>query len=169
MTLNMEKQVCPDRSQWPALCSRGASDDAQVEQGVRDILNAVRTRGDEALLAFAERFDKVSLPQGLKVTPEEIREAQALVPAALQDAIRKAWDNIRRFHEAQRSAPVRVETAPGVVCWQKAVPIRRVGLYVPGWRFRPGWPAVRISCCARRPDRTDASIRPSSSRRRFVA
>lgn len=134
MTLNMEKQVCPDRSQWPALCSRGASDDAQVEQGVRDILNAVRTRGDEALLAFAERFDKVSLPQGLKVTPEEIREAQALVPAALQDAIRKAWDNIRRFHEAQRSAPVRVETAPGVVCWQKAVPIRRVGLYVPGGR-----------------------------------
>ncbi|MBQ9819745.1 MAG: histidinol dehydrogenase [Bacteroidales bacterium] len=130
----MTKQVCPDRAQWPALCSRGASDDGQVEQGVRDILEAVRTRGDEALVAFAERFDNVTLPQGLKVTPEEIREAQELVPAALQDAIRQARDNIRRFHEAQRSAPVRVETAPGVVCCQKAVPIRRVGLYVPGGR-----------------------------------
>ncbi len=132
--LNMTTQVCPDRAQWPALCSRGASDDGQVEQGVRDILEAVRTRGDEALVAFAERFDNVTLPQGLKVTPEEIREAQEQVPAALQDAIRQARDNIRRFHEAQRSAPVRVETAPGVVCFQKAVPIRRVGLYVPGGR-----------------------------------
>ena len=122
----------PHRSFWKQLCSRPDSEKEDIGNAVTEILETVRTKGDQALLDYEKRFDGVSLSEGFKVTPEEISEAETLVGESLKDAIRTAYGNIRRFHEAQIPSPVRVETSPGVVCIQKAVPINRVGLYVPG-------------------------------------
>ena len=98
---------------------------------VRDIIRAVRAEGDKAVLRYEEQFDKVRL-ESLEVTPQEFDEAEALVSGELKEAIRLAAENIGTFHAAQRFEPRKVETQPGVTCWQKAVPIERVGLYVPG-------------------------------------
>ncbi len=132
--MNIPVYIEPERQSWAALCSRAASDDSDIEQAVREILETVRTGGDRALLDYALRFDKADLSGGLRVTEEEFREAEASVPGPLAEAIRTAYADIRCFHEAQRPGTIRVETAPGVVCVQKAVPIRRVGLYIPGGR-----------------------------------
>ncbi|SNC63124.1 histidinol dehydrogenase [Hymenobacter gelipurpurascens] len=122
----------PDQSQWAALQQRAAAQQAQeVEQRVLGIFQDVRQRGDVALRDYAQQFDGVQL-QDLRVTPEEIAAAAAQVPAELQTAIRQAHANILRFHEAQRPHEERVETMPGVLCWRRAVPVQRVGLYIPG-------------------------------------
>lgn len=122
----------PDLSQWAALQQRAAAQEAQdVEQRVLGIFQDVRQRGDAALRDYAQQFDGVQL-QNLRVTPEEIASAVALVPAELQTAIRQAHANILRFHEMQRPQEERVETMPGVLCWRRAVPVQRVGLYIPG-------------------------------------
>ena len=98
---------------------------------VQGVLDAVRREGDAALRRYEEQFDKVKLDR-LIVSEEEIEEACRAVPEELQAAIRSAAANIRTFHASQRFAGQKVETAPGVTCWQKAVPIEKVGLYVPG-------------------------------------
>ena len=98
---------------------------------VRTILDRVKTEGDRAVLAYEEQFDKVKL-SALAVTEEEMREAETLISEELKNAIRLAKQNIETFHAAQRFTGKRVETLPGVTCWQKAVPIERVGLYIPG-------------------------------------
>ena len=98
---------------------------------VSEVLARIKAEGDRAVMDYEERFDKVRLQQ-LAVTPEEMDEAEALVGDDLKQAIGLALKNIRAFHEAQRFEGVRVETAPGVSCWQKAVAIDKVGLYVPG-------------------------------------
>lgn len=98
---------------------------------VRDIIRTVRAEGDKAVLRYEEQFDKVQL-ETLEVTPQEFDEAETLVSQELKDAISLAARNIEAFHAAQRFEPIEVETQPGVTCWQKSVPIERVGLYVPG-------------------------------------
>lgn len=98
---------------------------------VRDIIRTVRAEGDKAALRYEEQFDKVQL-ETLEVTPQEFDEAETLVSQELKDAISLAARNIEAFHAAQRFEPIEVETQPGVTCWQKSVPIERVGLYVPG-------------------------------------
>ena len=123
----------PPRQEWEALCRRNTPADAEIEAAVGQIIENVRSRGDEALLEYAGRFDGYSggCPE---LTPDEIEEACSRVSAGVADAIRKAAANIEAFHRAQLPPPVEVETAPGVRCLQKAVPIRRVGLYIPGGR-----------------------------------
>ena len=98
---------------------------------VNTVLTDVRTRGDRAVLDYEEKFDRVSL-SSLQVTEAEMEAAEQLVPEELKDALRQAERNIATFHEAQRFQGKKIETAPGVVCWQKAVPIEKVGLYIPG-------------------------------------
>ena len=127
----MEIFTEPGRADWPAIMNRARKDDAAIESTVRDILTAVRTGGDEAIRDLSLRIDGVA-PASLEADPRERAAAADAVPEALQAAIRTAAANIRTFHEAQRTAPVRVDTAPGVVCTQRSVPIRTVGLYVPG-------------------------------------
>jgi histidinol dehydrogenase len=95
------------------------------------VLSDVRQRGDEAVRDYEERFDHVRL-SSLAVTEAEMDEAETLVSPELKDAIQMAHHNIYVFHEAQRFREVRVETQPGVDCWQKSVPIEKVGLYIPG-------------------------------------
>lgn len=122
----------PTREQWAELVRRPAFDVTRLFDVVRPIMEAVREQGDEALRAYGFRFDKVEL-SALEVSPAEMEEASALVPPALKEAIARAYRNVYSFHHMQLSEPSRrLETAPGVLCEQRTLPIWRVGLYVPG-------------------------------------
>jgi histidinol dehydrogenase len=98
---------------------------------VADVLKNIRENGDKAVKEYEEKFDHASL-ETLAVTAEEIESALKEVPAELLDSLRLAHKNIETFHKAQQFVGEKVETAPGVTCWQKSVPIERVGLYIPG-------------------------------------
>ena len=121
----------PERAEWSVLLERPHADLTALQSAVNEILSCVKARGDAAVLEFEKRFDHVSL-SSLQVSSEEMDEAEALVPEALKEALSLAERNIATFHASQRFEGRRVQTSPGVVCWQKAVPIERVGLYVPG-------------------------------------
>jgi histidinol dehydrogenase len=111
--------------QRPAL-----ADAARVSAATRDIVERVRREGDAALLAFTQQFDGARLP-ALAVTAAEFAAAEGALTGEQHAAIERAIDNVRRFHAAQASLPLRVETSPGVICERFSVPIRAVGLYVP--------------------------------------
>ena len=121
----------PDKSQWDELLKRPVLDTENLFGTVRGILNRVRAEGDRAVLACEAQFDHVELTS-LVVTEAEMDEAETLVSEELKEAIRMARQNIETFHAAQRFTGVPVQTQPGVTCWQKAVPIEKVGLYIPG-------------------------------------
>lgn len=127
----MEIVKYPSREQWPPLLERPALDVTALFDTVRTVLEDVRAGGDVAVKRYEEKFDKVTLPS-LLVTEEEMEEAGKLIPGDLKQAIRTAKAHIEKFHASQRFAGRKIETAPGVVCWQKAVAIERVGLYIPG-------------------------------------
>ena len=123
----------PPRAQWKALTRRKAIDYEGIRPRVRAILDAVRETGDEALAQLAAEIDGIDLKAcGLPVRPEEFDAACRQVTPQVQEAIRSARRNIEAFHRAQMPREIRVETAPGVVCIQRPVPIGRVGLYIPG-------------------------------------
>lgn len=128
----MQRYINPDRSVWPQITARARkAQDGKVTQIVSDILSRVRTEGDKALVGLAKEIDGVDL-DAIEVSAAEKAEAAALVPESLRNAIAEAAENIRKFHLAQLHEDVVCETAPGVKCYQKAVPIHRVGLYIPG-------------------------------------
>ena len=113
---------------------RGTVDNYRCSYCIQDadgVLADIRKRGDAAVKEYELKFDKVELAS-LAVTADEIKEAEALVDNELKSAIIKAKDNIAKFHAAQDQALPSVETMPGVKCWQKAKPIEKVGLYIPG-------------------------------------
>ncbi len=121
----------PAPAQWPEVLKRPGMSVENLFGTVRAILNKVKAEGDRAVLAYEEQFDHVKL-SALAVTEAEMQEAESLVDEDLKAAIRLAKQNIEAFHAAQRFEGCRVETQPGVTCWQKAVPIEKVGLYIPG-------------------------------------
>ena len=123
----------PPRYQWDALCVRNIPDDSAIEKSVEEIIDNVRQNGDAALLEYARKFDHFN-GSSLVLSDEEISAAAEKVSPEVADAIRKAAANIEAFHKAQLPQPVEVETVPGVRCLQRAVPIERVGLYIPGGR-----------------------------------
>lgn len=130
----MEIVISPSRSEWDALTARNIpADDPQVTAAVEQIVTGVRTGGDAALRDYALRFDGAAL-DSLEVSGEEMAEALSRVSPEVASAIEAAARNIETFHRAQLPAPVEVETIPGVRCVQRAVPIQRVGLYIPGGR-----------------------------------
>ena len=106
-------------------------DVSQLNSIVEGVLRDVKENGDKAVMAYEEKFDKVSLSQ-LAVTPEEMAEAEKLVDQELMDALVLAHENIEKFHASQQFEGKKVETAKGVTCWQKSVAIEKVGLYIPG-------------------------------------
>lgn len=126
----------PPRIEWPKLISRAAESDSDIDASVRATLEYVRTQGDKAVLDLESRYDNIVFTsvEALKVSDKEIAEVTASVSPELKAAIAQAYSNIRKFHSAQMPQTVKVETSPGVVCYQKAVPLRRVGLYIPGGR-----------------------------------
>ena len=121
----------PEKSEWEKIVERPRLDVSQLNQTVASVLADVRQRGDEAVKGYELKFDHVDLPT-LEVTKEEIDEAEQTVSEALKAAIRLAHDNIKTFHESQRFRSKKVETQPGVTCWQKSIAIEKVGLYIPG-------------------------------------
>ena len=121
----------PRREEWEQLLKRPQRNLDELRQTVQTVLDDVRSHGDEAVKRYEQQFDHVQL-DSLQVTQTEMDEAEQLVSSELKDALQLAHDNIQRFHAAQRFEGKKVETQPGVVCWQKAVPIERVGLYIPG-------------------------------------
>ncbi len=127
----MKKYINPSPDAWAKILERPLLDTRQLESVVEDILEEVKSRGEEALLEMTLRFDKVSL-QNIQVTPKEIQDAADEISEELKNAIQLAYENIKRFHEAQIQEPPVIETMPGVRCWQKNVGIDKVGLYIPG-------------------------------------
>ena len=128
----MKRYFDPDMALWPGLTERVTSDDAVIEARVQAILERVGNDGDKALAELAYEIDKVDLSAGIEVTAEEMEQAAREVSDELKSSIAAACDNISAFHSAQSFSPIEVQTAPGVKCIQKAVPIQKVGLYVPG-------------------------------------
>ncbi len=113
------------------LLRRPSAGNASVSEAVEAIINDVRTRGDAALFDYARRFDGSDL-DSLFVSPAEIEESESLVSPALKAALINARDNIEAFHKAEMPEGESLETAPGVRCWRRIVPVPRVGLYIPG-------------------------------------
>jgi histidinol dehydrogenase len=127
----MEIFKYPVREEWTKLTTRGVSNQQGVIDKVRPILEAVRKNKDNALKEFTSRFDGVEI-ESFRVTEEEIRQGCMNVKSNLKGAINEAVINIRKFHESQKQPVKKVETSPGVVCWQRSTPIETVGLYIPG-------------------------------------
>lgn len=125
--------VNPPRSEWENICRRNTPDDVEIESAVASIIDKVRVDGDAALLEYARKFDRYGGAE-LLVDEETVNKTARNVSPDVAEAIKKAAANIRAFHEAQMPAPVEVVTSPGVRCVQRAVPIERVGLYIPGGR-----------------------------------
>ncbi len=125
--------VNPPCSDWKSLCERNIPDDNDIEKSVLEIIRRVRESGDSALFDYAARFDHYNGSE-LEVSEDEICAGASKVRPEVAEAIRKAADNISRFHEAQKPVAVEIETTPGVICSQRAVPLQRVGLYIPGGR-----------------------------------
>ena len=121
----------PDKSQWQEILKRPVMNTENLFDTVRSVIDRVKEEGDRAVRDYEEKFDKVVLAS-LAVSEEEQQEAENLVSEDLKAAIRLAKQNIETFHAAQRFEGKKVQTQPGVTCWQKAVAIEKVGLYIPG-------------------------------------
>lgn len=121
----------PAKEGWDALVERPHLDLTQLNATVTSVLEDVKANGDAAVKRYEEKFDHVSL-ESLSVTEAEIAEAMDNISQELKESLELAHHNIAVFHEAQKFEGQRIETAPGVTCWQKSIPIEKVGLYIPG-------------------------------------
>lgn len=127
----MKKIIYPERKNWADILQRPVLNTQTLRDTVCEVLDRVRLEGDKAVMEYEERFDKVKL-ESLVVTEIEMKEAEKLVPIELKVAILLAQRNIYTFHKKQKFETKKVETMEGVTCWQKAVGIEKVGLYIPG-------------------------------------
>lgn len=121
----------PHISDYQEICRRPRIDTTTLNGVVNEVLSDIRQRGDDAVKAYELKFDHVELKE-LRVTESEIEEAYRTIDCELRDAIQLAHDNIKAFHESQIYEGKKIETSPGVCCWQKSVAIEKVGLYIPG-------------------------------------
>lgn len=121
----------PEKNEWKKLLKRPALNYDMLRDTVNTVLAKVRAEGDKAVIEYEEKFDKVQL-SSLAVSEEEFNEAEKEVSIELKAAILLAWKNIHTFHSSQQFTGKKVDTLDGVTCWQKAVPIQKVGLYIPG-------------------------------------
>ncbi len=121
----------PAKSEWKAIVERPHMDLSKLNETVSSVLKDIRDNDDEAVKRYEEKFDHASL-SSLAVTPKEIEEAMHLISSELKDSLEMAHHNIAVFHEAQKFEGKRIETCKGVTCWQKSIPIEKVGLYIPG-------------------------------------
>ena len=121
----------PAKEEWSEIVKRPHLDVSQLNATVQGVLDDVKNHGDEAVKRYEEKFDHAHL-DSLAVTDAEIEEAEKMVSQELKDALHLAHHNIAAFHYSQKFDGVKVETCPGVTCWQKSVAIEKVGLYIPG-------------------------------------
>ena len=127
----MEEYIYPLQSEWDKLIERPTASYDDLEDLVSNIFEQIKTRGDDAIFEYTNEFDKVQIHK-LQVDKKEILDGVNNVPKDLKNAIQKAKKNIEKFHKAQITKTVKVETQHGVNCWQKKQPIEKVGLYIPG-------------------------------------
>ena len=127
----MEKIYYPNRKEWKDILSRPTIDVTTLYNVVSEVAEKIEKEGDSAVREYEERFDKVKLGS-LAVSKEEMDEAGSLISSELKESIVAAYNNIKKFHEAQKFQGKKIETMPGVECWQKSVGIEKVGLYIPG-------------------------------------
>ena len=127
----MNKIYNPQPQNWSELLKRPTQTFTDVEETVKQIFKEVQEKGDTAVAKYTNLFDGIKV-QNILVTYEEIEKAKKEVSAELQQAIELAKDNIYKFHFAQKTGKIEVETTEGVSCWQEKRPIKKVGLYIPG-------------------------------------
>ena len=127
----MEKFYNPAKSEWAKILKRPTQTIEDIEETVNQVFSEVRTKGDTAVSKYTELFDGINLLQ-TKITQEEVTTAAAKVSNELKDAIKLAKSNIEKFHAAQKTDRIEVETTNGVKCWQEKRAIQKVGLYIPG-------------------------------------
>ncbi len=128
----MEIYENPDPEELERLLARPDSKAAAQEASVAEVLDQVRKGGDRAVQRYTHFFDGVQL-ENTRVPQEEMEEAQKALPQDLKEAIERSAANIRSFHQANGPKDGEVmETTPGVDCWERRVPIDKVGLYIPG-------------------------------------
>lgn len=127
----MEEYIYPLQSEWDKLIERPTASYDDLEDLVSNVFEQIRKRGDDAIFEYTKEFDKVQIHK-LQVGKKEILDGVNNIPKDLKNAIKKAKNNIEKFHKAQITKTVKVETQPGVMCWQKKQPIEKVGLYIPG-------------------------------------
>ncbi|GEM77120.1 histidinol dehydrogenase [Vibrio sagamiensis] len=107
------------------------TDGTNISAAVSDVIDKVRRNGDAALFELTEKFDRVK-PETLRVSSQVVAEASQRLSQDMKEALNQAYENIAKFHKAQKPQPIKVETQPGVVCEQVTRPIQKVGLYIPG-------------------------------------
>jgi histidinol dehydrogenase len=127
----MKKINNPPKSEWSTILKRPSKSVEAIEATVTAIFEDVKRNGDEGVKRYSSIFDGVFL-ESFFVTKEEIKAAEKSISKELKEAIQVSINNITKFHEAQKTSKVLVETANGVVCWQEKRPIQKVGLYIPG-------------------------------------
>jgi histidinol dehydrogenase len=127
----MNKIYNPTPDTWASILERPTKTVNDIEETVKEIFAAVQKDGDVAVAKYTTQFDGVYF-ENSEVTPAEIETAATLISDELSAAIALAKANVEKFHQAQKTSRVSVETAPGVQCWQEKRPIQKVGLYIPG-------------------------------------
>ncbi len=119
-------------SQQDSVLERPAiTEGANITAAVSEVISKVRAEGDAALIELTEKFDKFT-PESIRVSEQEIDAASERLSDEMKQALETAYNNISKFHKAQKAAPIKVETMPGVVCEQVTRAINKVGLYIPG-------------------------------------
>lgn len=121
----------PSVDAFVQICQRPSLDAQSLDQIIEGIFTQVETQQDQALRDLTLKFEKREI-QDILYSQQEISELADQVPASLKKAIQQAYANIHTFHESQQFVSQKIETSPGVVCWQKASPIEKVGIYIPG-------------------------------------
>ena len=127
----MQKFIHPLLSDWDALMQRPTASYSELETLVAEVFNKVAREGDTAVATYTAKFDGLELKDFL-VSEREVKAATEAVPEELKKAIQQAKGNIERFHQAQKTNSIRLETQKGVRCWQEKRAIEKVGLYIPG-------------------------------------
>ncbi|MCF1191709.1 histidinol dehydrogenase [Mangrovimonas sp. AS39] len=127
----MKTIVNPNREGWEEILKRPTQKVEDIEKTVIEIFEDIKRHGDTAVLKYTSIFDGVTLSDYV-VSQQELEEAISRVPQNLKDAIEIAKNNIERFHAAQKTGKVEVETTKGITCWQEKRPIEKIGLYIPG-------------------------------------
>ncbi|MET2984997.1 histidinol dehydrogenase [Aureibaculum conchae] len=127
----MNKIYNPDKKDWSTILTRPTQTFEDIEETVLEIFNEVKLKGDIAIEKYTNLFDDVAI-ENMLVTETEISEKENSIDTDLKQAIQLAKENIEKFHNAQRTSKVEVETISGVYCWQEKRPIQKVGIYIPG-------------------------------------
>lgn len=127
----MNKIYNPKRESWPDILKRPTKTVDDIESTVYEVFSEVLSNGDSAISEYTAKFDGVNLDT-LLVADTEVEEANKIVSDTLKQAIQLAKSNIEKFHAAQKTSRVEVETISGVKCWQEKRPIQKIGVYIPG-------------------------------------